>query len=76
MCYMNSLNAPGPNAESIGHAAVGLAGGWILHEIAKPKTALGAIVMWLIGAGVTIWAHARFDLPVARIIATVAPAIG
>lgn len=72
---MNS-HAPGPNAKFLGHAAVGIAGGQTLHAIVKPKTALDALVTWLIGAGLMIWAHARFDLPIARIIATVAPAIG
>lgn len=73
---MNSLNAPGPNAEALGHATVGLAGSWMLHQVIKPKTALAAFITWLIGGGAMIWAHARLDLPVARIIATVAPAIG
>lgn len=69
-------NAPGPNAELIGHAAVGIAGGKILHAITAPKTAFGALVAWLVGAGAVIWAHARLDLPVARLLTAFVPAIG
>lgn len=73
---MENHKIPGPNAELIGHAVVGYAGGRILHDIARAKTSFGAIIAWLIGAGALIWAHVEFDMPVARLIASIAPEIG
>ena len=70
------MSAPGPNAEFIGHAAVGLAGGKVLHAAVKPKTAVGAFFAWLFGAVAAIWAHAEFDLPVARLVTAAVPGIG
>jgi hypothetical protein len=73
---MNGNNVPGPNAEFLGHAAVGAAGARISHLIAKPKTPLAAALAWFVGAAVMIAAHTEFDLPVAKVIAAVVPEIG
>jgi hypothetical protein len=66
---------PGPNAKIAGHAAVGIAAAKILHEIIQPKT-LGAFLAWVATTFGAMWAHARFDLPVAKLFAAVAPEIG
>lgn len=76
MRSMAAQRRPGPNAIFVAHTAVGIAGSAALCALFKSQSVGGQFIAWVVGFTLAVWLHRKLDAPVAKMIASITPALG